>query len=236
MKTRITILNCALPFMAVMLLLLASCSDKDHLIYPDSTSGVVSDKDGNSYSTVKIGRQVWMAENLRTTKYNDGTFIQHIPANSVWGKLTTPGYCWYNNDSVVNKYTYGALYNWYAVETGKLAPYGWHIPTDAEWDTLASTLGGELIAGGKLKEKGTLHWQSPNTGATNETGFFALPGGIRFTNGTFFNLGNVGIWGSATESDTASAWCRFMSCSSGSMNSSPSGKSTGFSVRCIRDN
>ena len=128
------------------------------------------------------------------------------------------------------------MYNWFALETGKLAPYGWHIPTDAEWDTLASTLGGELIAGGKLKEKGTLHWQSPNAGATNEAGFFALPGGIRFTNGMFFNLGNIGIWGSASESDTASVWCRYMSCSNSSMNSAPSVKSTGFSVRCIRDN
>ena len=140
-------------------------------------SNTVTDIDGNVYHTVKIGTQVWMVENLKTTKYNDGTPIPLVTANSSWAILTTPGYCFYNNDANVNKATYGAMYNWYIVNTGKLCPAGWHVPIDAEWTTLTNYLGSENAAGGKLKEFGISHWVTPNDGTTNSSGFTALPAG-----------------------------------------------------------
>jgi uncharacterized protein (TIGR02145 family) len=149
----------------------------------------LTDVDNNTYKVVKIGTQVWMAENLKTTRYNDGSAIPLVTDNTEWNNLTTPGYSWYNNDSATYAQTYGALYNWYTVETGNLCPTGWHVPSDAEWTTLTDYLGGEAIAGGKLKETGTAHWDSPNTGATDETGFTAFPGGNRTKNGPFSNLG-----------------------------------------------
>jgi uncharacterized protein (TIGR02145 family) len=145
----------------------------------ENTSGSITDKDGNVYTSVTIGTQVWMVQNLKTTKLNDGNPIPDIIDNIAWLSLTTPAYCWYNNDASTYKKDYGALYNWYTVKTGKLCPSGWHVPSNEEWITLRTYLGGEAIAGGKLKESGTSHWQSPNTGATNESGFTALPGGGR---------------------------------------------------------
>jgi uncharacterized protein (TIGR02145 family) len=143
----------------------------------DVETNTVTDIDGNIYHTVTIGTQVWMVENLKTTKYRNGDPIPNVTGNA-WAALTTGAYCWYNNDAATYKATYGALYNWYAVaDSRNIAPTGWHVPTDAEWTTLTTFLGGESVAGGKLKETGTNHWTSPNTGATNETGFTALPGG-----------------------------------------------------------
>ena len=112
----------------------------------------INDIDGNAYNKVTIGRQTWLVENLRTTKYNDGTLIPLVQDNTAWSNLITPGYCWFDNDEVANKNPYGALYNWYAVNTGKLCPSGWHVPTDTEWTTLIDNLGGLDVAGGKLKE------------------------------------------------------------------------------------
>ncbi|MCB9001260.1 MAG: fibrobacter succinogenes major paralogous domain-containing protein [Bacteroidales bacterium] len=163
-----------------------------------TTNGTVTDIDGNTYITVTIGNQVWMAENLKTTHYNDGTAIPNVTDGNEWAALTTGAYCWYSN-ATAYKDTYGALYNWYAVNTGKLAPTGWHVATDAEWTTLTTYLGGESVAGGKLKETDTTHWASPNTGATNETGFTALPGGYRGRGGAFGGIGGYGYWWSATE-------------------------------------
>src|SRR5450759_4787246 len=114
----------------------------------------VKDIDGNVYKTVTIGKQVWMVENLKTTKYNDGITIPLVIDNTAWTDLITPKYSWFNND-IANKEVYGALYNWYTVNTNKLCPKGWHIPTDEEWTTLTTYLGGEGVAGGKLKETGT---------------------------------------------------------------------------------
>ena len=142
-------------------------------------SSSIKDIEGNVYKTIAIGKQVWMTENLKTTKFNDGTSIPMVTENEAWIKLTTPAYSWYNNDSTANKNTYGALYNWYTVKTNKLCPAGWHVPTDAEWVALITYLEGFTVAGGKMKEKGIEHWKSPNEGATNETGFTALPGGYR---------------------------------------------------------
>ena len=154
----------------------------------------VVDIDGNVYHTVTIGTQVWMVENLKTTKYNDGTAIPLVTDSAAWDELTTPGYCWYNNDSATYKNPYGALYNWYAVSTGKLAPTGWHVPTDSEWAVLTTYVGNTYYggldsAGGALKSTDKTYWLSPNTGATNSSGFSALPGGFRDYVGTFYSIG-----------------------------------------------
>jgi len=201
-----------------------------------TTTSTVTDIDGNVYNTVTIGTQVWMAENLKTTKYNDNTSIPLVTDNTAWAALTTSGYCWYNNDAATYKATYGALYNWHTVNTGKLCPTGWHVPTDAEWTTLTTYLGGEGVAGGKLKETGTAHWISPNTGATNETGFTALPGGFRDYNGPCYYIGSYGLWWSSTEySTTSSAWRRTMHYDNTSVLRDYFDKRLGFSVRCVRD-
>ena len=157
---------------------------------------LVTDADGNIYHIVTIGTQTWMVENLRTTKFNDGTAIPNITDNKTWQGLNSPGVCSYDNTSNYNMInTYGLLYNWYSVNTAKLAPKGWHVPTDAEWKTLTEYLGGNSVAGGKLKEVGTTHWYSPNTGADNSSGFTALPGGYRDYDGTFSRVGYTATGG-----------------------------------------
>jgi len=199
-----------------------------------TTPGGIYDADGNAYSSVTIGTQVWLTSNLRTTKYNDGTAIPLVTDNTAWKNLSTPGYCWYDNNAAANMGTYGALYNWYTLNTKKLCPAGWHVPSDAEWTTLSSSLGGEMIAGAKLKETGTTHWSSPNT-ATNTTGFTALPGGGRYDNGTFYNHGvYTAIW-SSTETGTNSAWYRKMSFNAGDIVRYDNLKASGKSVRCLKD-
>jgi uncharacterized protein (TIGR02145 family) len=204
---------------------------------PDLTYGSVSDNDGNTYKTIQIGTQTWMAENLKTTKYNDGTTIPLVTGTTAWAALSTPGYCWYRNDAATYKATYGALYNWYTVNTGKLCPTGWHVPSDAEWTTLTIYLGGGTVAGGKLKETGTTHWLSPNTGATNETGFTALPGGDRDNNGAFVLIGYDGRWWSSTEGSTYYAWARNMLYNYSNVSSFVNlYKQDGYSVRCLKDN
>ena len=199
-------------------------------------SGTVTDIDGNLYHTVTIGNQVWMVENLKVTKYNDGTIIPYVTDNTTWAGLITDAYCWYNNDATTYKNTYGGFYNWYAVNTGKLAPTGWHVPSDSEWTTLTTYLGGESISGGKLKETGTIHWQSPNAGATNETGFTALPAGYRFIDGTFYNFGVVGTWWTSTEGVTNIPWNRTVyNSESGVYRTNNGYKDHGLSVRCVKD-
>jgi uncharacterized protein (TIGR02145 family) len=197
-----------------------------------------TDADNNSYSTVKIGNQVWMAENLKTTRYNDGTSIPRETDNTAWQHLSTPAIAWLNNDSSTNHNMYGVLYNGFAVGTGKLAPKGWHIPTDAEWDTLVSYLGGSSVAGGKLKESGTSHWLSPNTGASNESGFTALPGSEHEGAGSsgFGQLGNSAWWWSSTQNSSNNS-AGFLSVSSDyeSIFKMSLIRTMGFSVRCIKD-
>lgn len=195
----------------------------------------VTDYQGNVYNTVKIGSQCWLKQNLRSTKYNDGTNIPNVTNNTTWDNLTTPAYCWYNNNYSTYGSVYGALYNWYAVNTGKLCPVGWHVPSDAEWTELTDYLGGESVAGGKLKEAGTAHWLSPNTGATNVAGFTALPGGSRLGSGGFYNVGDGGIWWSATENDASSAWYRVVDSGSSDVGRNSYDKEVGFSVRYVRD-
>ena len=198
-------------------------------------SGVtVTDIDGNVYHEVTIGTQTWMVENLKTTKYNDGTAIPWITNNSEWAASDTPARCWYN-DSISYKNPYGALYNWYAVNTGKLAPTSWHVPSDSEWEVLGNYLGGDSMAGGPLKEAGTVHWKSPNTGATNTTGFTALPGGSRDYLRAFNEIGGGGSWWSATAYDASFSWYRSIYCNAAYVSRSNFTNRDGFSVRCVKD-
>lgn len=206
----------------------------------------ITDIDGNVYNTVAIGTQVWMAENLKTTKYNDGTAIPNVADNTIWEALTTGAYCDYNN-TPANSTIYGRLYNWYAVDNnaatkvasngGKnVCPTSWHVPTDTEWTTLTTYLGGESVAGGKLKETGTTHWLSPNTGATNETGFTALPGGNRYYYGVYVSIGFDGYWWSSTEYSTAFAWFRLLDVDwANVVRDHVNDSHYGYSVRCVRD-
>jgi uncharacterized protein (TIGR02145 family) len=217
--------------MGVILILVYGCPGSDE----DNNTTSITDKDGNVYTSVTIGTQIWMVENLKTTKYNDGTDIPLVTDNTAWSNLTTPGYCWYNNE-IANKTPYGALYNWYAVNTGKLCPTGWHVSTDAEWTTLTTFLGGESIAGGKLKEIGTVNWKSPNTGATNETGFTALPGGRRTSTYLFDAIEVFGNWWSSSVSSDVDAFARMMRNDNSSFLMWFSFKCNGLSVRCLKDN
>ena len=218
---------------------------------PNLTYGTAADIYGNVYKTITIGTQTWMAENLKTTKYNDGTLIPNVTDNAEWKGLTTPAYCWYNNDAATYKATYGALYNWYTVNTGILCPTGWHVASDAEWHTLVLYLDASaspsayesLTAGGKLKETGTTHWENINTGATNESGFTALPGGYRQSidmtvgiGGKFFSIGGLGYWWSSTKTNTDYIWVRVMGRNDSGVNRYDEyDKKFGFSVRCLRD-
>jgi uncharacterized protein (TIGR02145 family) len=175
----------------------------------------VTDIEGNIYNTVTIGTQVWMAENLKSTKYKDGTSIPNVTDGSAWAGLTSGAYCWYNND-IGNKSIYGALYNWFAVNTGKLCPVGWHVSSDNEWTILSNYLGGISVAGGKMKS--VAGWSNPNTGANNSSGFSALPGCYRHYTGTFNNiLGEFGYWWSSTEFSTTEAYNRHLSFDSSSL-------------------
>jgi len=170
-----------------------------------NTSQVV-DIEGNEYSTVIIGNQIWMRENLRTSTFRNGDTILHVDDNGTWSKLKTGAWCHlYNQNTQCD--IYGKLYNYYAVEDSRgLCPLGWRIPTENDFNILTQYLGGEQIAGGKLKDVGTTCWQTPNLGATNESGFSALPGGQRSNKGIFGNLGNAGSWWTITKNNTISAW------------------------------
>jgi len=210
-------------------------SSASNSVTPSAPLPTLSDIEGNIYNIVTIGTQVWMAENLKVTKYNDGSTIPNITNNSSWAALSTPGYCFYNNDATTYKATYGILYNWYAVNTGKLCPTGWHIPTDAEWTTLSNYSGGESIAGGKLKEVGTSHWLTPNTGATNESGFTALPGGFNSKDGAYSLIGDSGKWWASNEYSTSSGWYYLLSFSNSNAFISYANMRNGFSIRCLRD-
>lgn len=200
---------------------------------PEGTS-TVQDIDGNIYKTVTIGTQTWMVENLKTTKYNDGTEIPNVTDASAWSGLTTGALCDYDNIPS-NSETYGKLYNWYAVNTGKLCPNGWHVPTDDDWTTLFDFLGGTSVASGKLKETGTVHWISPNNEATNETGFLALPGGYRNSHGSFAIMGYYGYWWSATEYIKGNASDINIGNNTGAVFVGYDVEQYGYSVRCVKN-
>ncbi len=195
----------------------------------------VSDVDGNSYKTIVIGTQTWMAENLKTTKFRNGDPIPKVTENVAWKNLTSGAYCNYNNEAVFSD-RYGRLYNWYAVNDHRnLAPEGWHIPTDTEWITLINFLGGNEIAGGKLKETGTAHWIPLNSDAKNEGGFTALPGGMLSTGNGYTGMGTNVFWWSATEVDSFYSAYWEVSSSYNLINKGGYNKTDGYSVRCIKN-
>jgi len=210
----------------------------DSIIFYKTAEGTITDIDGNVYQTVVIGTQNWMVENFKATKYNDGTNILEVSSPSEWSKLTTGAFCWNDNDKETFKVPYGALYNWYTIETNKLCPIGWHVPTLVEWNILINYLGGEQVAGGKLKESGSSHWGSNNKG-TNESGFTAIPGGSRSDdNGNFGALGYFGFYWSSTVIDENSGKVIHLTLSafdeSATINDSRE-KGWGCSIRCIQD-
>jgi len=207
------------------------------MILTQAAGGKVSDIDDNSYNTIKIGDQVWMAENLKTTKYSNGDLIGTTdPYNLDISGETDPKYQWAFNGDESNIADYGRLYTWYAVTDGRnICPAGWHVPTDADWTILTDYLGGLSVAGGKLKDIGTVHWSSPNNGATNESCFTALPGGVREDDGTFGNFGTYGYWWSATEYDATTVMVRLITNEYDDVTLYNYKKKSGFSVRCLKD-
>lgn len=239
--------------MGFVLVLTSSCKKSDSTgdstptPTPTPTATTVTDISGNVYHTVTIGTQVWMVENLKTTKLNDGTSIPEITVDADWSNLTTSGYCWYDNNSATS---YGALYNWYAVNTGKLAPTGWHVASDADWKTLESHLGmsaleldfygdwrgGDAAVGGQLKETGTAHWAASNAFCTNESGFTALPSGLRsYEQGTFSYYGTEAYFWTSSAYDATDAWMRVLSSSDIRIWRSTNNYKEGHCVRCVKN-
>ncbi len=225
----------------------------------NTNSEIVTDYDGNEYPVVVIGDQTWMADNLRVTHYSDGTAIPLVENNTMWDNLsdTEEAYCWNGNNATTGS-TYGALYSWAAAMNGKgsadanpsgvqgVCPTSWHLPSDSEWKQLEMHLGmnqedadGEgwrgSTEGGELKEAGTVHWNSPNTGANDDSGFTALPGGNRYDYGTFNNVGNTAFFWTTLEISSSNALSRSLSYNISEIYRSNYAKSNGFSVRCIRD-
>ncbi len=202
-----------------------------------SINDTVTDIDGNTYKIVKIGKQIWMTENLKVTHYRNGDEIPNITNNSEWASLSTGAYGIYNNDPA-NSEVYGNLYNWYAVDdTRDICPDGWHVPTGAEWTELTDYLGGTTVAGGKMKSTGTIeNRDGSNTGATNERGFTALPGGYRYySSGSYFDMGYLGYFWSSTEFNINHAWYRSLNYHSSDVYRIDNDKKSGFSVRLVRD-
>lgn len=189
---------------------------------------------------VKIGNQIWMVKNLNADHYRNGDPIPEVRDPKQWIKLTTGAWCYYDNDTASDS-KYGKLYNWYALNDPRgLAPLGWHIPTDQEWNKLETSLGGPSVAGGKLKSTGTVEagdglWFNPNTGATNESGFSALPDAYRYSDGTFNDIGNYCHWWSSTKTYNSFAWLRYLSYDNAKIRRSSSSREFGLSIRCIKD-
>jgi len=232
------------------------CTGTDTGTNTGTDTGTITDIDGNIYTTVKIGNQEWTVENLKTTKYNDGTAIPNVTESGVaggttgWWNLSTGAYCYYDNNPDY-KAKYGALYNWYAVNTGKLAPEGWRVPTDADW----TTLGNYLISNGYNWDGTTTgnktgkslaartNWSNDSEAGTigndpsknNASGFSALPGGCRNVDGDFLNVGNYGYWWSSIEGGAALAWLRRLDYNSEHLGRFTNDKGCGFSVRLLRD-
>jgi uncharacterized protein (TIGR02145 family) len=203
--------------------------------------GSMTDQDGNVYKTIVVGTQEWMAENLRARTYRNGVAIPLVTDLTQWAAnynngTALPMMCWYLNDSATYACPYGRLYNWYAVtSSNNVCPAGWHVPSDAEWTTLTTFLGGQNVAGGKMKSTGTQYWQSPNAAADNSSGFSGLPGGTRNFDGTFGIIGLIGYWWSSTENPTPTAWSRTLVYNFGLVSMNFYEKTNGFSVRCLRD-
>jgi uncharacterized protein (TIGR02145 family) len=207
---------------------------------PDLTYGSMTDQEGNVYKTIVIGTQEWMAENLNTSVYRNGDAIPTNLDDATWAATTSGAWAYYNNDASY-ACPYGKLYNWFTcVDARGLCPVGWHVPSDAEWTVLTDFLGGESVAGGKMKSTGTIEattglWVFPNSGATNSSGFSGLSGGDRYSDGGYFYKGEYGFWWSDSELNTNSAWRRDLNYNYGDVPRNPDFKNIGFSVRCLRD-
>lgn len=228
--------------------------DDGNCIFPDPTTdlGIVSNSgagvtfDGYTYTSIVLGNgQEWMAENLKTSTFCNGDSIPNVNENSDWTALTTGAWAYYNNDGQYD-FPYGKLYNWFAVNDNRnICPCGWHVPTNAEWDSLIlyldpfvqlNAMGNQSsTAGGKMKSTGIHYWISPNQEASNESGFSGLPGGMRNLSGVFSSIGSFGFWWSSTGFSTDFAWYRLLSTSSGNSFKDYRSKTHGFSVRCIKD-
>jgi uncharacterized protein (TIGR02145 family) len=221
----------------ILFLIMYSCnkdsnsSSGNNIIFnPTVTYSTFTDSEKNVYKVVTIGTQTWMAENLKVSRFRNGNPIPNVTDGTAWTYIQTGAYCEYNNDPLVAS-TYGKLYNWYAVtDSRNLAPIGWHVATKADWTTLISYLGGDSTAGGPLKEIGTTHWFSPNVGATNKSGFSAIPGGYRFHTGSFLYIGDYGyFW-------TSDGWQYHLDCFNNFVeNNGTDNKNSGYSVRCVKD-
>jgi uncharacterized protein (TIGR02145 family) len=242
MKNRTLQQHLYLPyaFTICMLLLIGGCKKKqttpdcpvtEPAVVADPTS--VTDIDGNVYPVLKICGKLWMVENLRTGRYNDGSSIPTGLDNATWLAASSGAYAIYN-DLASNNATYGKLYNWFAVSSGKLAPAGWHVATEAEWKALIECQGGFAVAGGKMKSTSSL-WNTPNTGADNSTGFNALPGGYRATTGGYSVMGNTGYWWAATERNATQGEYTKLDNSTAAALSNGATKQFGYSVRCVKD-
>lgn len=240
--------NLAFLFLIISLFSINSCK-KDDSSLPDN---IIKDIDGNIYHTVTIGTQTWMVENLKTTKYNDGSHIPNVTDANEWETLATDAYSWYDNETK-NKTLYGALYNWYAISTGKLCPKGWHVPSNEEYEALENYLlvNGYNYNGETIENEYALaltsdtgwEWCSlpGSVGNTdypdkrNATGFAALPGGWRSYSGSFFEIGEGAFWWTSSENDSNSAWYRSIYYTHYFLYKHTYTKTCGFSVRCIKD-
>lgn len=231
-----------------LILGIASCTKKDDddnnngdnstiVFNPSLTYGTTADMEGNTYKTIVIGGKTWMAENLRVTKYNDGTPIARILVDSALYNTTTGGYDNYNSTENADTIRdMGRLYNWYAAGSGKLAPAGWHVATEAEWDALISGLGGVSVAGGKLKEMGLTHWATPNQGATNESGFTGMPAGRFYITGTNFTNYSFSSWFWSSTSYSAGEGVYYtLAYTDDDAGKFHGQKKNGYSVRCVKD-
>lgn len=224
---------------------LSGCEENETSIIENTE---VIDIDGNVYKTVRIGSQVWMVENLKTTRLNDGKEILLIKENSAWLDSPISGYCWYDNDEVEYKSMYGALYNWHTVETGRLCPSGWHIPADSEWKELEKELGMTPAEANDIRWRGTDQgsqlagnrelWSDGdllNNSKFDTTGFSAIPGGSRIPVGHFDHIGKLGSWWTSTEGDVRGGWSRLLDSFTSKIYRFNYHESSGFSVRCIKD-
>ena len=234
------IMNHLLLLMTLVLVFSGSCKKEG----PAVSYGSITDQIGNTYKTIEIGSQTWMAENLKTTNFNDNGSIPNVTGNTAWKNLTTPGYCWYDNDETANKPKFGALYNWYAVKTGKLCPAGWHVPGDAEFKVLEMFLGmtqaqaNDLLWRGTdqgTQLKNTTGWEAGANG-NNKSGFSALPGGYRYhLDGAFNNIGALGYWWCSDEQDPVLGNYRRLDGNNTGVYREATLKSAGKYVRCVKD-
>jgi uncharacterized protein (TIGR02145 family) len=229
--------------LSILDLLINSCKKDDtnihEIVFNTALSyGTVMDIDSNVYKTIKIDTLIWMAENLRTTKYRNGFPIgTTTPATKDVKDDEAPKYQWAYGGNESNVLTYGRLYTWNAIiDTGNICPVGWHIPSDVEWTDLTDYLGGENVAGRKLKETGNNHWLHKKSDATNESGFTGLPGGYRLYDGAFSDLNSIGYWWSKDVANAKLVWYRSLDSNSDSASRGYYFGRGGFSVRCIKDN